>query len=58
MPLPRKIDRLPAELRQRLNELLRERNFSGYEQIAEELAFWCEEQGLEIRIGKSAIHAC
>ncbi len=57
MPPPRKIDLLPPELRQRLNELLRARNFSGYEQIAEDLAFWCEEQGIEIRIGKSAIHA-
>lgn len=57
MPPPRKIDRLPSELRQKLNEELKRRNFSDYEQLAEDLAFWCEEQGIEIRIGKSAIHA-
>ena len=57
MPPPRKIDRLPPELRQKLNEELKRRNFSDYEQIAENLAFWCEEEGIEIRIGKSAIHA-
>lgn len=57
MPPPRKIDRLPAELRQKLNEELKRRNFSDYEQLAEDLAFWCEEEGIEIRIGKSAIHA-
>ena len=57
MPPPRKIDRLPPELRLKLNEELKRRNFSDYEQIAESLAFWCEEQGTEIRIGKSAIHA-
>lgn len=57
MPPPRKIDRLPPELRQKLNEELKRRNFSDYEQLAEDLAFWCEEQGIEIRIGKSAIHA-
>lgn len=57
MPPPRKIDRLPPELRLKLNEELKRRNFSDYEQIAENLAFWCEEEGIEIRIGKSAIHA-
>jgi len=57
MPPPRKIDRLPPELRQKLNEELKRRNFSDYEQLAEDLAFWCEEEGIEIRIGKSAIHA-
>lgn len=57
MPPPRKIDRLPPELRQKLNEELKRRNFSDYEKLAEDLAFWCEEEGIEIRIGKSAIHA-
>lgn len=57
MPPPRKIDRLPTELRQKLNEELKRRNFAEYEQIAEDLAAWCEAEGLEIRIGKSAIHA-
>jgi len=57
MPPPRKIDRLPPELRQWLQEELRKRNFAGYEQLAEDLAFRCEEEGVELRIGKSAIHA-
>lgn len=57
MPPPRKIDRLPPELRQWLQEELRKRNFAGYEQLAEDLAFRCEEEGVEFRIGKSAIHA-
>lgn len=57
MPPPRKIDRLPPELRQWLTEELKKRSFSGYEQLAEDLAFRCEEEGVEFRIGKTAIHA-
>ncbi|MBB96938.1 MAG: hypothetical protein CML68_20365 [Rhodobacteraceae bacterium] len=57
MPPLRKIDRLPAELRQWLQEELKKRNFSGYEELAEDLAWRCEEEGVEFRVGKSAIHA-
>lgn len=57
MPPPRKIDRLPGELRRWLQEELKKRNFSGYEELAEDLAFRCEEEGLELRIGKTAIHS-
>lgn len=57
MPPPRKIDRLSPQLRQWLNEELRARNFSGYEQLAEDLNFRCEEEGIEFRVGKTAIHA-
>lgn len=57
MPPPRKIDRLPEELRRWLQEELRARNFSDYEALAEDLSARCDEEGLEIRIGKSAIHA-
>ncbi|WP_349295249.1 phage protein Gp27 family protein (plasmid) [Thioclava sp. 'Guangxiensis'] len=57
MPPPRKIDLLPEELRRWLKEELRKRNFSDYEALAEDLAFRCEEEGVELRIGKSAIHA-
>lgn len=57
MPPPRKIDRLPEELRRWLQEELKKRNFSGYEELAEDLAFRCEEEGVELRVGKSAIHA-
>ncbi|UWQ00839.1 DUF3486 family protein [Aliiroseovarius crassostreae] len=57
MPPPRKVDLLPAELRRWLQDELKERGFSGYEDLAESLNFRLEEEGLELRIGKSAIHA-
>ncbi|AWZ21094.1 hypothetical protein RTM1035_05135 [Roseovarius sp. TM1035] len=57
MPPPRKVDLLPKELRQWLQEELRNCGFSQYERIAEALNFRCEEEGLELRIGKSAIHS-
>lgn len=57
MPPPRKVDLLPKELRSWLQDELRERGFSGYEDLAESLNFRLEEAGMELRIGKSAIHA-
>lgn len=57
MPPPRKIDLLPPELRQWLQEELRARGFSQYEDLAEALNFRLEEAGLGLRIRKSAIHA-
>ena len=57
MPPPLKVDLLPSELRRRLQDELKERGFAGYEDLAEALNFRLEEEGLELRIGKSAIHA-
>ncbi|PIE15898.1 MAG: hypothetical protein CSA68_04675 [Rhodobacterales bacterium] len=57
MPPPRKVDLLPSELRRWLQDELKERGFSGYEDLAESLNFRLAEEGLELRIGKSAIHA-
>ncbi|MCF6432921.1 phage protein Gp27 family protein [Leisingera sp. MMG026] len=57
MPPPRKIDLLPSELRRWLQEELKDRGFSGYEELADALNFRLEDEGLELRIGKSAIHA-
>lgn len=57
MPPPRKVDLLPSELRRWLQAELKERGFAGYEDLAEALNFRLEEEGLELRIGKSAIHA-
>lgn len=57
MPPPRKIDLLPTEVRQWLQEELRKRGFSQYEDVAEALNFRLEEAGLDLRIRKSAIHA-
>ena len=57
MPPPRKIDLLPEELRRWLQTELKERGFAGYEDLAESLNFRLEEEGLELRIGKTSLHA-
>lgn len=57
MPPPRKIDLLPAEIRAWLQDELRARGFSQYEDVAEALNFRLEEAGLDLRIRKSAVHA-
>lgn len=56
MPVPRKVDLLPPELRQWLKEALIAQGFAGYEALAEDLNFRLEEAGSEIRIQKSALH--
>lgn len=57
MPAPRKIDLLPPELREWLGEGLRARGFADYEGLAAELNDRLEAAGMDLRIGKSAIHA-
>lgn len=57
MPPPRKIDRLPPELRQWLQEELIACGFGDYVGISQRLSERADEAGLEVRIGKSAIHA-
>ena len=57
MPPPRKIDLLPQELRDWLREALIARGFGDYVALSEELNFKLEQAGLELRIGKSALHA-
>lgn len=57
MPPPRKIDLLPKELRDWLKAELEERGFAGYEDLAEALNFRLEAEGMDVRIGKSAIHS-
>ncbi|SFQ14140.1 Protein of unknown function [Roseivivax halotolerans] len=57
MPPPRKVDLLPSEIRDWLQEELKLRGFGGYEELAEALNWRLEEAGLELRIGKSALHA-
>ncbi|MGC9368695.1 MAG: phage protein Gp27 family protein [Paracoccaceae bacterium] len=56
MPPPRKVDLLPKELKRWLETELEARGFAGYEDLAEALNFRLEEEGLEMRIGKSALH--
>lgn len=55
MPPPRKIDLLPIELRQWLQEELRGSGFGGYEELADRLNARLEAEGLELRIRKSAL---
>ncbi|PRZ48336.1 phage protein Gp27 family protein [Tritonibacter scottomollicae] len=55
MPPPKKLDLIPLEFRQRLSTALQERGFGGIVEITEDLNFWLDEAGLEIRIGKSAV---
>ncbi|WP_439526195.1 phage protein Gp27 family protein [Roseovarius mucosus] len=57
MPPPRKVELLPPELRQWLHDWWKAKGFHGYEELAEELNFRLAEDGLELRIGKSALHA-
>jgi hypothetical protein len=57
MPPRRKVDLLPEELRERIKAALRARGFAGYDDLTAEINDWLEEAGLEISIGKSAIHA-
>lgn len=57
MPPPRKVELLPPELRQWLHDWWKAKGFHGYEELTDELNFKLEEEGLELRIGKSALHA-
>ncbi|HAW49176.1 MAG TPA: hypothetical protein DCX34_18415 [Roseovarius sp.] len=47
---------MPEELRGWLKEELRARGFSDYEGLADDLNFRLEEAGMQLRIGKSAVH--
>lgn len=57
MPPPRKIDLIPQEIRLWLQEVLKERGFGDYLAVTEELNFKLEDAGLEMRVGKSAVHS-
>lgn len=57
MPPPKKIDLIPPELRRKLAEALLSRGFADIEAVTEELNFWLEEDGQEIRLGKSSVGA-
>ena len=57
MAPPRKTDFLPDELMDWLRTELKARGFGGYEAITEALNARLEEAGLELRIGKTAVHA-
>lgn len=57
MPRPRKVDLLPSDQRDWLKTELQERGFGDYVALAAELNDRLAEEGLELRIGKSALHA-
>lgn len=57
MPPVPKIKRLPPELRQWLHETFVERAFGDIEAITAELNGLLQEAGLEMSIGKTAVHA-
>ena len=57
MPPPRKVDLLPAELRDWLQYELRARGFGDYEQVADDLNAMLDARGEELRIQKSALQA-
>lgn len=57
MPAPRKVDLLPEKLRAWLKDELKARGFADYVELSEALNLRLEDEGEELRIGKSALHA-
>ncbi|MEO0678847.1 MAG: phage protein Gp27 family protein [Pseudomonadota bacterium] len=57
MPPPRKVDLLPEDVRAWLQDAMRLRGFGDYEAVTEELNGMLEERGLQLRLGKSSVHA-
>jgi len=55
MPVPKKLDLIPEALRKQLEAALMARGFSDIIKVTEELNFWLEAEGLELRIGKTAV---
>jgi hypothetical protein len=57
MPPPRKIDMIPNEIRLRLQDHLKDQGFADYLKVTELLNEWLDEAGVEMTVGKSAVHA-
>lgn len=57
MPSPRKVDLMPEDVRTWLQDELKDAGFGNYIEITDRLNEKLEERGLELRIGKSAVHA-
>ncbi len=55
MPPPKKVDRLPAEIRDWLRQALKDAGFSGYERIADELNARLEAEGHELRLARASV---
>lgn len=56
MPPPKKVELLEPDLLEWLHAELKDRRFGDYVALADELNAKLEEQGLDLRIGKSALH--
>lgn len=55
MPPPRKIDLVPEQLRDWLRDELADRGFADIVEVTEALNFRLEQDGLELRLGKTAV---
>lgn len=55
MPAPKKLDLIPQQIRARLAAELKARGFADIIDVTEALNVWLEEEGLELRIGKTAV---
>jgi hypothetical protein len=55
MPVPKKLDLIPDVVLDRLKAALKARGFADIIQVTKELNFWLEAEGLELRIGKTAV---
>jgi hypothetical protein len=56
MPRRSKITQLPPEIKEKLDRLLIERGFSGYDGMADEVNAELEACGLEITVSRSGLH--
>lgn len=55
MPSPRKVDLLPDELQRWLREALEARGYADIVEVTEDLNERLEAEGMELRLGKSAV---
>jgi len=56
MPSRSKITQLPPEIKAKLDKMLIERNFSGYEGLVEELNALLADAGYEFTVSRSGVH--
>lgn len=56
MPKRAAIELLPEEARKKVNQLLIDSNFAGYDQLADQINLLLQDYDLELQISRSAIH--
>lgn len=57
MPPPKKLDLIPAEIKDRLKAALEKRGFGDIIEVTDDLNAWLSEEGFSISIGKTAVGA-